>query len=728
MDKLRKPGRVDLRAERLEERTTPVVGSFTDAAFAEPGQGFDGVVYLETPDEGACSGALLYSGRHVLTAAHCVDDDGDGVPDGDVVVRFDLPGGAVRMTVPAINIRIAPGWEGGAGEDDLAVLELPALAPSGPGGANRYDLYRSTDEVGRLFALVGYGRTGAGEDGSVPGTSGVRRWGMNRFDADELFRDGGFVVPRGQGLVADFDSGSPANDAFGFYYDRDDLGLGQAEAAIAPGDSGGPALLQVNGQYFIAGVATFILNGGDADVDFFPDENSSFGDFFGYTRMSVFAGRVDALVARPHDLVLDMSFQPAGGDGMADALRVTQEGDVLSVFVNGTLLHSESITGVARLRLVGSGDAERVEIDPSVSSFLLVETPGFERVDDRRMLLPPAALTPGTNVGPADAASVFAAGAGRGAPPLVGLYDPDGTARLEGMAFEAGFTGGARVAAGDVNGDGVPDLVVSPGPGSPPVVKVFDGRTGVEIENFVVFEQGFQGGVFVESADLNGDGFAEVLVSPDEGGGPRVRVFDGRSREVLADFFGIEDPAFRGGARLGLGDVNRDGATDLLVGAGFGGGPRVAVFDGADLLSGDPPRKLFPDFFVFENTLRNGVYLAGGDLDGDGFAEVIVGGGPGGGPRVFALSGAELVGSGGTRFEPVVNFFAGDVTSRGGVRVRAKELDGDNRTDLVTGSGDGEQPLVRVYAGSDLGGAASPSPLRELDPFPGAAPGGVFVG
>ena len=53
----------------------------------------------------------------------------------------------------------------------------------------------------------------------------------------------------------------------------------------------------------------------------------------------------------------------------------------------------------------------------------------------------------------------------------------------------------------------------------------------------------------------------------------------------------------------------------LLVAAGPLGGPRIAVFDGASLLAGNAV-KLFADFFVFEPGLRDGVYLAAGDLDG----------------------------------------------------------------------------------------------------------------
>ena len=60
---------------------------------------------------------------------------------------------------------------------------------------------------------------------------------------------------------------------------------------------------------------------------------------------------------------------------------------------------------------------------------------------------------------------------------------------------------------------------------------------------------------------------------------------------------------------------------------------------------------------------------------------------------------------------PVANFFAGDAADRDGVRVAAKDLDGDYRVDLVVGLGpNGAAKPVRTFAGKSLplGGAATP--------------------
>jgi uncharacterized delta-60 repeat protein len=286
--------------------------------------------------------------------------------------------------------------------------------------------------------------------------------------------------------------------------------------------------------------------------------------------------------------------------------------------------------------------------------------------------------------------------------------------------------GGVRTAAVDLTGDGIEDVIAGTGPGQPTRVVVTDGTTLKVLFDVAPFEAGFTGGVFVAAGDLNGDGVPDIVVTPDEGGGPRVRVFDGKTFGLIADFFGIADPNFRGGARAAVGDVNGDGTGDLVVAAGFGGGPRVAVFDGKTVPGGNPVR-LFNDFFAFEQTLRNGVFIAAGDIEGTGKADIIAGGGPGGGPRVTAFSAADLIASGGATLTQTANFFAGDPNNRGGIRVAAKNLDGDAKADLVVGAGDGGGSTVTEYLGKDIAPAGTPPAFQSFDAFPGFT-GGVFVG
>ncbi len=315
--------------------------------------------------------------------------------------------------------------------------------------------------------------------------------------------------------------------------------------------------------------------------------------------------------------------------------------------------------------------------------------------------------------------ALVAAGAGAGGGPVAKLFDlGTGTARQTVTAYPAAFAGGVRVASADVTGDGVADLVTGAGPGGGPDVRVFDGTTGRQVRQFFAFEATFTGGVYVAAGDVDGDGFADIVVSPDVGGGPRVRVISGKDGSVLADFLGIADANFRGGARVAIGDVGGgDAFPDLVVAAGTGGGPRVAVYSGATLRPGVVPVRLVDDFFAFEPALRDGTFVAAGDFDGDGRGDVIVGAGPGGAPRVVAFS-AGAAGS------PLASFFAGSTDGRNGVPVAVRNVDADANAEILTGSAAGGAPEIGIFEWNG-GAVARTDTLLAFDPL---FTGGVFVG
>lgn len=345
---------------------------------------------------------------------------------------------------------------------------------------------------------------------------------------------------------------------------------------------------------------------------------------------------------------------------------------------------------------------------------------------------PPA---PGSGGGTGPAINLLAVGADAGGSG-VKVYNSDGSLRFTLDPFP-GFTGGIRVATGDVTGDGVDDIIVGVGPGDAPRVAVFDGASQARLVEFLAFEPTFLGGVYLASGDFDGDGKAEVVVTPDEGGGPVVAVYRGAALAAgnvveLVRYLGIDDPNFRGGARAAVGDVNGDGTPDIVVSAGFLGGPRISIWDGTTIAAGTKPTTPLANFFAFEDTLRNGTFVAVGDVTGDGKADLILGGGPGGGPRVRIADADKLLAAGnfGTLDSRpdlgVANFFSGTDSNRGGVRLAVANLDGDNRADVITGSGPGAGSRVTAYAGASI--STSPPPeFLGFDAFPGF-PGGVFVG
>src|SRR5438132_1534967 len=104
------------------------------------------------------------------------------------------------------------------------------------------------------------------------------------------------------------------------------------------------------------------------------------------------------------------------------------------------------------------------------------------------------------------------------------------------------------------------------------------------------------------------------------GGGPssQVKRFDTPSLVETASFFPFG--AFVGGARVAAGLVNAGGTPDIVVGAGPGGSPQVIVFDGMNLST-------IHSFLAYAAGFTGGVYVAAGDIDSDGRADIITGAG-----------------------------------------------------------------------------------------------------
>ena len=275
-----------------------------------------------------------------------------------------------------------------------------------------------------------------------------------------------------------------------------------------------------------------------------------------------------------------------------------------------------------------------------------------------------------------------------------------------------GFSGAVRAASADVTGDGVPDLIVGAGPGGSPLVKVYDGATGALVYSFLAFEASFAGGVYVAGGDFNADGKADIVVGAGEGGGPRVRVFNATNAAPVFDVF-VYESTFRGGVRVATGDVNGDGTTDLVTAAGEGGGPRISAFDGKNL----PALTVLVNFFAFEASLRNGAYVNTGDVTGDGKADIVTGAGPDGAPRVILFDANALLNPSFTSNDgKLADFYAFPSSSRDGVRVALKNVNGNSAGGIVAGIGGGGAQ-VRTFALNSLAAALTPQQLSSTFPL-----------
>ena len=298
--------------------------------------------------------------------------------------------------------------------------------------------------------------------------------------------------------------------------------------------------------------------------------------------------------------------------------------------------------------------------------------------------MPPARLLFGPASGKTGAVRVF------------DLQEPQNAPSFE--AFAAPVKGGVRVATGDFNQDGFPDVVVGAGPGAPPRVKVFDGKTGTRLLDLLAYAPDFTGGVFVAAGDVDGDGFDDVITSSGPGIASEVVAWSGRtggSALVIFPPFGSATE----GASVAAADLDFDGDAEIVLGSGPGLPPEVRVYDGgANLLNSFAP---YPP----EDARRGGVYVAAGRRElpvivtaqGKGSTDVVVFGSPTTAPLAFAET---------TRFDALPG------SSPNGLRVALVDANRDGLRDIAVVPGPGKKARCFVYDGGTQTLLTSFAPLK----------------
>lgn len=198
----------------------------------------------------------------------------------------------------------------------------------------------------------------------------------------------------------------------------------------------------------------------------------------------------------------------------------------------------------------------------------------------------------------------------------IDVFALSGGAATPITSFDTGLGAGARVAIADLDGDGKGEIVAASGSGGGNAVEIYDGE-GHLLRSFQAYAASFNRGVHVAAGDVTGDGRPDIVTASANGSKTEVRAFDANGTQLLPGFDAY--PGFGGAVSVAVGDVDGDGLGDVVTGAA--GGPRVRSFS-IRLGRASP----LESFFAFDPSRSGQIYVAAGDATGRGAADIV--GGP----------------------------------------------------------------------------------------------------
>ncbi|MFN7974409.1 MAG: IPT/TIG domain-containing protein [Acidobacteriota bacterium] len=254
---------------------------------------------------------------------------------------------------------------------------------------------------------------------------------------------------------------------------------------------------------------------------------------------------------------------------------------------------------------------------------------------------------------------------------------------------------GLNVALADVNADGARELLTGPGPSpsyGPQVRGFLTDLSPIGSLNFFAYGT-LKFGVKSAGGTIEGGQRDVVITGPGPGAvfGPQIRAFrwNGTLSAISkVNFFAYATLKY--GVNPGSAELDADGYDEIVTGAppGPSFGPHVRGFnyDGATVTA-----LAKVSFYAF-GTLKYGAAQASGDVDGDGFDEILCAPGPSivftSQVRGFNYDGQTIA------TIPSLNFVAFTGSSHG-AKIASSDLDGDRRSDVVVGYG--EDPTVGAW-------------------------------
>lgn len=273
----------------------------------------------------------------------------------------------------------------------------------------------------------------------------------------------------------------------------------------------------------------------------------------------------------------------------------------------------------------------------------------------------------------------------------VRVFDRQGNLKAQFFAFDKKFRGQFKVITADIDGDGYKEIIAFTGIGFGPQVRVFDHR-GNLLTQFFAYQKSFRGGIEITAADINGDGRADLVIKPlSDSSNIRAYTYNSSTKKfALIDWFMAYGDKFRGKINITTADIDGDGKAEIITVPENIGGPNVRIYS---YNSATSKIELVDWFMAYGNSFRGGTNIAVGDINGDGLLEIITAPQGSGGPNVRAYQ----YNSSTKKFSVLSWFMAYSAKFRGGVNIKLADINGDGLADIITSPANSGGPNMRAY-------------------------------
>lgn len=239
------------------------------------------------------------------------------------------------------------------------------------------------------------------------------------------------------------------------------------------------------------------------------------------------------------------------------------------------------------------------------------------------------------------------------------VFGANGQVERNGFfVYENKYGGGNKVLLTDINGDGRTEAITA----GKNFLSIFE--TGGNIKTIYPYGQNFSGGI--NFTLLKTETGQLLAIASDRNGSNLIKFYNIDLSEAGGSFTAYSVKWKNLGANISACDINNDGIDELVVGAGYGGGPHVKIFSRNGTL--------LREWFAYKSNFRGGVYAVCGKIDNSGENRIVTGTGPTGGPHVktFDLKGSLLN-----------EWFAYGMTKRDGVKIALTDINNDGIKEII---------------------------------------------